>query len=456
MKEGMNWTVFEAHRATEMRGALRLRSLRPNSPRLGCGRYTIALLTSVFFMSIFAVSSVVAQDGLVEARRDFQTRLIEERHEDRPLESPPSDIYSLVQYESPSGPMRAYLSVHTDIEPGERRPAVVWLTGGFPAARGGKGIWTLAAVENDQSASAYRDEGVVMLVPTVRGTADNPGVQEAFFGEVDDVLAAAAYLRSLPMVDPDRIILAGHSTGGTLALLVAESTDLFCAVVSFGPVARVTDYGGRTWPFDPDDPDEVRLRSPLYFLDAIRTPTLVVEGDRANIEDLVLMDEATDNPNILFVSLKDEDHFTPLAPVNRWLARKVRRRGDVDFRLSATDLHGVVQTFYRAQREARDLRLLADQRADGIALGETVTLEFICDLRTLTRLDAVRAAFDGFMPGTVTELVDAHDRPYLQLRWRRTMALVPQEIFDASADFSAACRSAWVRDRGWELPADGP
>ncbi|MFK7758600.1 MAG: hypothetical protein AB8C13_01490, partial [Phycisphaerales bacterium] len=218
---------------------------------------------------------------------------------------------------------------------------------------------------------------------------------------------------------------------------------------------RVTDYGGRTWPFDSDDPDEVRLRSPLYFLDVIQTPTLVVEGERANIENIELMDEATDNPNIQFVLLKDEDHFTPLAPVNRWLARKVRHGGDTDFLGDATNLHGVVQTFYSAQREARDLRILADQRADGIALGEPVTLEFICDLRTFARLDAVRVAFDGFTPGEITERVDANGRPFFQLRWRRSLTLSPQEIFDASAEFRDACRAAWVRDRGWEL-ARGP
>jgi dienelactone hydrolase len=291
-------------------------------------------------------------------------------------------------------------------------------------------------------------------VPTVRGTADNPGVQEAFLGEVDDVVAAAAYLRSLPFVDPDRVLLAGHSTGGTLALLAAESTDLFCAVVAFGPVARVTDYGGRTWPFDPSDPGEVRLRSPLYFLDAVRTPTLVVEGDRANAEDLVMLDEATGNPNLVFVLLEDEDHFTPLAPVNRWLARQLTRAGDEELCLGADAVRAAVQAFNREQREARDLHLLAERRADGATLGETVTLEFLCDLRTTARLDAVRAAFAGFTPGAVTELVDANDQPFLRLRWRRTLALLPQDIFDASADFSAACRSAWVRDQGWELVAD--
>jgi hypothetical protein len=179
-----------------------------------------------------------------------------------------------------------------------------------------------------------------------------------------------------------------------------------------------------------------------------------VEGDRANAEDLVMLDEATGNPNLVFVLLEDEDHFTPLAPVNRWLARQLTRAGDEELCLGADAVRAAVQAFNREQREARDLHLLAERRADGATLGETVTLEFLCDLRTTARLDAVRAAFGGFTPGAVTELVDANDQPFLRLRWRRTLALLPQDIFDASADFSAACRSAWVRDQGWELVAD--
>ncbi len=415
-----------------------------------------SLIATMFLFLSASVPSAKAQDGLTEARQGFQTQLTETRQEDRPLDPPPADIFSLVEYQSPVGPMQAYLSVHPDIEPGERRPAIIWLSGGFPAARGGSGIWTMTAVENDQSASAYRNEGVVMLVPTVRGTADNPGNQEAFFGEVDDVLAAAEYLRSLPIVDPDRIILGGHSTGGTLALLVAESTDFFSAVVAFGPVARVTDYGGITWPFDPTNPKEVKLRSPLYFLDAISTPTLVVEGERGNIEDLELLEETSDNPNIHFVLLKEEDHFTPLAPVNRWLARMAMHSKDEDLHFDADTVHAVAHSFYRAQREARDLRILAEIRADGAELGESETLKFYCILRTASRLDSVQSAFSNFTPGQVTEHTDANNRHFLILRWHRTLTLTPQEIFDASAEFLAACRTAWVQDQGWDLAADNP
>ena len=75
-----------------------------------------------------------------------------------------------------------------------------------------------------------------MMFPSLRGGNDNPGVREGFFGEVDDVLAAAEYLSKQAFVDPQRIYLGGHSTGGTLVLLVAECSGRFRAVFSFGPV----------------------------------------------------------------------------------------------------------------------------------------------------------------------------------------------------------------------------
>ena len=159
-----------------------------------------------------------------------------------------------------------------------------------------------------------------MMFPTVRGTATNPGFQEGMFGEVDDVIAAGEYLRSLPGVDPERVYLGGHSTGGTLVLLVAESTDLFRAVFSFGPVGELADYGGRTWSFDAEDPREWFLRSPLHFLGSITTPTFVFEGENGNIEDLVKLEAANENRRVRLIALKGADHFEPLTPINRLLA----------------------------------------------------------------------------------------------------------------------------------------
>jgi dienelactone hydrolase len=81
-----------------------------------------------------------------------------------------------------------------------------------------------------------------MMFPSLRGGNQNPGQKEGFLGEVDDVLAAADFLVREDYVDPARIYLGGHSTGGTPVMLVAESTPRFRAVLSFGPVNDVRGY----------------------------------------------------------------------------------------------------------------------------------------------------------------------------------------------------------------------
>ena len=78
------------------------------------------------------------------------------------------------------------------------------------------------------------------------------------------MLAAADYLARQDYVDPKRIYLGGHSTGGTLVMLVAESTDRFRAVFSFGPADDVRGYGPSYLPFDTSEPqgDRAPLAGP--------------------------------------------------------------------------------------------------------------------------------------------------------------------------------------------------
>lgn len=57
-------------------------------------------------------------------------------------------------------------------------------------------------------------------------------------GELDDALAGLAFMRGRPEVDPLRIAVAGHSFGGSLALLVAERDPGVRAVVDFAGAAR--------------------------------------------------------------------------------------------------------------------------------------------------------------------------------------------------------------------------
>lgn len=164
-----------------------------------------------------------------------------------------------------------------------------------------------------------------MMFPSLRGGNDNPGVKEGFLGEVDDVLAAAEFLAQQPYVDPRRIYLGGHSTGGTLALLVAEVSDRFRAVFSFGPIDDVAAYPPVFTPYARSAANETELRSPIHWLAAIRTPTFVLEGDGGNVESLRELARTSKNSNVRFFAVATADHFTILDPINRLLAAKIIR-----------------------------------------------------------------------------------------------------------------------------------
>ncbi len=263
-------------------------------------------------------------ESLPEARRGFETRLIRHAESPMPAEQPPAKLFRLVRYPSPVGDLAAYVSVPP--KQGGRHPAIIWLFGGFSNGIGAT-AWAKSPPENDQSASAFRKAGIVMMYPSLRGGVDNPGAREGFFGEVDDVLAAADYLAEQDFVDPERIYLGGHSTGGTLALLTAASTDRFRAVFSFGPIADVTGYGAEILPFDVLNKRECDLRAPVLWMHSIQCPTLVLEGtdQPGNIDSLQAMERACQNPLVWFCPVQGANHFNILAPGTKLIAEKVLR-----------------------------------------------------------------------------------------------------------------------------------
>jgi acetyl esterase/lipase len=259
---------------------------------------------------------------LPEARRGFQTKLVRQVAQKEPVPQPPAKLFRIVRYESPAGKMAAYLS--QPLGDGKKHPAIVWIFGGFGNDIG-EAAWVDQKRDNDQSASAFRKEGIVMMYPSLRGGNDNPGFQESFYGEVDDVLAAVDFLAKQDYVDPKRIYLGGHSTGGTLALLVAESTDRFRGVFSFGPVSDVVGYGPDELMFDLNNAKERQLRAPGNWLHAIRNPTFVFEGTlQGNLIELQKLSTFSKNPAIRFYPVKGATHFSILAPVTEIVARKIK------------------------------------------------------------------------------------------------------------------------------------
>ncbi len=261
--------------------------------------------------------------SLSEARRGFKTRLTPRPSDKEPAPEPPPRLLRTVRYDSPVGKLVAYLTPEPN--DGKKHPAMIWITGGDCNSID-QGCWKEGPPTNDQSASAFRKAGIVLMFPALRGGNDNPGPKESFLGEVDDVLAAADYLGKQAFVDPSRIYLGGHSTGGTLVLLVAECSDRFRAVFSFGPVEDVAGYGPEYLPFNTANPREIELRSPGRWLASIKGPTFVFEGTvQGNLRSLQAMARSSTNPNAHFVPVRGANHFSILAPTTRLIADKILR-----------------------------------------------------------------------------------------------------------------------------------
>jgi dipeptidyl aminopeptidase/acylaminoacyl peptidase len=226
-----------------------------------------------------------------------------------------------VTFDAPCGKLIAFLS--PDPKDGKKHPAIVWITGGDSSQLDG-GFWDQASATGDQTASGFREAGIPMMFPTLRGGHGNPGVHEGFFGEVDDVLAAADYLAKQPFVDPGRIYLGGLSIGGTHVLLAAESSDRFRAVFAFGAVEDVARYSPEYHPFDTTNPREFELRAPIRWLNAIRVPVFVFDGTvGSNLDSLLAMKRVSTNPKIRFHVVQNADHVGILAPTARLIAAKI-------------------------------------------------------------------------------------------------------------------------------------
>jgi acetyl esterase/lipase len=273
--------------------------------------------------------------SLTDARRGFKTKLTRRGGEKEPLDEPPAGVLRIVRYDSPVGKLGAYLTPAP--KDGKKHPAIIWITGGDCNSID-QGCWKEGPPANDQSASAFRKAGIVLMFPSLRGGNDNPGDKEGFLGEVDDVLAAREYLAGQPFVDPERIYLGGHSTGGTLVLLVAECSDRFRAVFSFGPANEVAGYGPEYLPFDTSNPRELELRSPGRWLGSIRSPVFVFEGMvQGNLDSLQAMARASTNPKARFLPVQGANHFSLLAPVTRLIAEKILRDDGAETRLAFTE-----------------------------------------------------------------------------------------------------------------------
>jgi len=125
--------------------------------------------------------------------------------------------------------LSANLYVHDNLKPGSKVPAIV-------LCQGLSGVKYKVLPE---VAAYFMAAGYGVLAFDYRGCGDSEGDPHRLFPEerLEDVLAAIAYVRSLPNVDAMRLALYGISYGGGIALAAAaQDAQVRCVVSVSGAV----------------------------------------------------------------------------------------------------------------------------------------------------------------------------------------------------------------------------
>jgi len=169
--------------------------------------------------------------------------------------------------------------VPADIQPGERRPAMLFTHGG-PRRQMLLGYHYMHFYHMAYAINQYfASQGYVTISVNYRsgigyGSEFRSAPETGGRGnsEYQDVLAAGEYLRDRPDVDPERIGLWGLSYGGILtAQGLARNSDIFSAGVDLAGV----HLRGNTV-----DPEDVSYTSSaIAAIDTWRSPVLLLHGD---------------------------------------------------------------------------------------------------------------------------------------------------------------------------------
>jgi dipeptidyl aminopeptidase/acylaminoacyl peptidase len=184
-------------------------------------------------------------------------------------------------------PLRAWLVLPVDASPSDPAPLVTFIHGG-PVSSWSGWHWRW----NPQLLAA---RGYAVLLPD---PGLSTGYGQAFVGRgrgrwgaepYTDLMALIEAAETRPDIDQTRTAAMGGSFGGYMANWVAGNTDRFRCIVTHASIWSLEQFRGTTdsaayWDreFGPPERNAARYRehSPDRLVDAIRTPMLVIHGER--------------------------------------------------------------------------------------------------------------------------------------------------------------------------------
>jgi dipeptidyl aminopeptidase/acylaminoacyl peptidase len=152
--------------------------------------------------------------------------------------------------------------------------------------------------------------GIAVLVPNIRGSAGyGLRYQRLIYrdwgrGDVEDLRAAAEFLRAQPWADQDRLAVFGASYGGFAALCCLTMLPEYwrAGVSECGVSDQVQDIRtmppmwrrrAKDWVGDVDDPEDLRRliqASPITHVDRVRVPVLLLHGTNDTNVDIASSD----------------------------------------------------------------------------------------------------------------------------------------------------------------------
>jgi len=198
-----------------------------------------------------------------------------------------------------------------DMVPGQRYPVIVDVYGG-PGSQKVRRAWGSSSRSNTGFFRQFlAQHGYIVFTLDNRGTGFR-GVEfeTALYRkmgtvEVEDQIAGAKFLRSMPFVDPRHIGIFGWSYGGFMALMcVMQAPDVFAAAVAGAPVTdwRLYDthYTERYMDTPQNNPAGYAASNILNHADGLQGELLIMHG---MADDNVLFTNSTK----LFKRLQDLD-----------------------------------------------------------------------------------------------------------------------------------------------------
>ena len=195
-----------------------------------------------------------------------------------------------IRWTSDGKPIQGWLIYPRDYAPDRKYPLVVSVHGGPSWLH--RPAWPTASFDFAELSAA----GYFVLLPNPRGSFGQgqaftrANVKDFGHGDLRDILAGVdEVVKTLP-VDKNRIGITGWSYGGYMTMWAVTQSQRFRAAVAGAGIANWQSYYGQNqidqWliPFFGatvyDDPAVYAKSSPINFIKNVKTPTLILVGER--------------------------------------------------------------------------------------------------------------------------------------------------------------------------------